>query len=43
MQKENVPIDRAEIGEEKNNVICLVIMSTIGVMDIRMLKTVPLL
>ena len=43
MRKGNIPIDRAEIGEEKNNIICLVIMSTTGFMDIRMLKTVPLL
>ena len=43
MQKGNIPIDRVPIGEEKNNVICLVIMSTTGVMAIRMLKTVPLL
>ena len=41
MQKGHIPIDRAEIGEEKNIVICLVIMSTTGVMAIRMLKTVP--
>ena len=27
MQKWNIPIDRDQIGEEKNEVICLVIMS----------------
>ena len=36
MQKWNIPTDRAQRIDEKNGVICLVIMYTPGVMVIKM-------
>ena len=38
MQKLNVPTDRDQIVDEKNRVICLVIMFTLGVMVKKMSK-----
>ena len=38
MQKWNIPTNRARRGDDKNGVLCLVIMFTPGVMVIKMLK-----
>ena len=38
MQKWNIPMDRTQRVDEKNGVICLVIMFTSGVMVIKMSK-----
>ena len=38
MQKWNIPTDRAQKRDTKNGVICLVMMSTPGVMVIKMSK-----
>ena len=38
MQRQNIPTDRAQRGEGKNGVICLVIMFTPRVMDIKISK-----
>ena len=38
MQKVNIATDRAQIGDEKNEVICLVIMFTSKVIVIKMSK-----
>ena len=38
MQKLNIPTDRAQRANEKNEVICVIIMITLGVMVIKMYK-----
>ena len=43
MQKWNIPTDRAQSVDEKNVVICLVIMFAPGVMVIKMSKMAHLL
>ena len=38
MEKRNIPTERAQRVDEKNEVICLIIMFTFGVMVIKMSK-----